>query len=323
MQFFSEDTQIITKFREDVLQGLRAPKKYLNSKYFYDTKGDLLFQKIMHCPEYYLTDCELEIFRNQSDEILKCAHKTTADFDLVELGPGDAFKSVFLLEKIAESQQNLNYIPIDISDHIIRNLKKVIPEKFGNISVEGLTGEYLPMLEKIKRNPSSGRNKLILFLGSSLGNMDFHAGITFLKNLKSMLFSGDLLLLGLDLVKKPELILNAYNDRGGFTKAFNLNLLERINRELDGDFNTRRFSHFPVFDVAAKSCKSFVISLMRQDVTVSGQLISFQEKETIFMEISQKYDSESIQEMAIQAGFSIIHHFYDSKKQFVDVLLKA
>lgn len=310
-------------FKQDVLTGLSASNKYLQAKYFYDTQGDYLFQKIMHCPEYYLTNCELEILSRQVNDILDICQKQIKEFDVVELGPGDAIKSIFLLEKLVQRQETLTYLPIDISNHIIQTLTKNISEKIKGTQVKGLPGEYLEMLAQIKEHHLPGRNKLVLFLGSSLGNMEFKEGITFLKKLRDMLYPGDLLLLGLDLAKAPEIILSAYNDKANITKEFNLNLLHRINRELNGNFNVERFSHFPIYDIQNNACKSYLISLMEQEVQIAGQSVSFLEKETIHMEISQKYDRNSIQKMLEQTGFALIHHFFDSKNWFVDTLWQA
>lgn len=314
---------IPVSFKEDVLFGLGAIRKHLQAKYFYDSRGDYLFQQIMHCPEYYLTDCELEILSQQTTGIIDTCSQQINSFDIVELGPGDAFKSIFLLKQLVRQQASFTYIPIDISAHVINTLAEKLPSDIKGIKVNGLTGEYLKMLAQTKENKCASKNKLVLFLGSSLGNMSFDEGIIFLKKLKAMLQPGDLLLMGLDLVKQPEIILEAYNDKAGYTKSFNLNLLSRINKELEGNFKLERFAHFPVFDIQSKACKSYLISLMKQEVTVAGRIFSFEEQETIFMEISQKYDSESIRQMLEQTGFSLVHNFYDTKNWFVDTLWKA
>lgn len=310
-------------FKKEVLAGLSLPQKRLYSKYFYNAEGDRLFQKIMHCPEYYLTNCELEILSQKSKDVLDACFEATPGLDLVELGPGDAYKSIYLLRELSKRQKELNYFPIDISSHVIDRLIATVPSQLPNCRVAGLPGEYLPMLQKVDAATSNKRTRLVLFLGSSLGNMGFDAGIIFLKEIRSMLNSGDLLLLGLDLVKEEELILNAYNDKSGFTKAFNLNLLTRINEELDGNFKLDTFSHFPVFEKRTKACKSYLISLTEQEVEVAGQKIAFGEKENILMEISQKYDLDGMNEMMLQSGFSLVQHFFDSKDWFVDTLWKA
>lgn len=324
MQFSSENPSINTTFKNDVLQGLAAKPKFQNAKYFYDAHGDALFQKIMHCPEYYLTDCELEILKEQSEAILKkCMGSGEEHLDIVELGPGDAFKSIHLLRKLAKLQPSFSYFPIDISQNVIDNLSENIPKRVASIQMKGLVGEYMKMLDELKGNPETNGRKLVLFLGSSLGNMDFTEGLVFLKQLKAFLQPGDFLLMGLDLVKAPEIILNAYNDTGGLTKAFNLNLLTRINRELDGDFNISQFAHFPVFERSTNACKSYLISLIEQEVTVAGQKFRFEERETIYMEISQKYNDDNIHKMLEQTGFSLVQHFYDNKNWFVDTLWQA
>lgn len=318
-----KNSSSVEHFREDTLNGLRARNKTLSAKYFYDAKGDVIFQKIMRCPEYYLTNCELEILSRQTTDILSLCRKNGNDIDLVELGPGDAFKSIYLLENLAGSSGELLYIPIDISSHVVTSLEKEIPEKIKNVRVKGMPGEYLEMLSLLKENNSRAKKKLILFLGSSMGNMDRQSTLLFLQNLRKLLHPGDLFLLGVDLIKDPEIILEAYNDRAGFTKEFNLNLLLRINKELQGNFHTGRFSHFPVYDTDMHACKSYLVSLMQQEVIVSGETFSFAERETIYMEMSQKYDLSTLEELARQAGFMVLHHFLDSKRWFVDSLWKA
>jgi len=322
MAFSSTSSTLKNDFRTDVLRGLRSDKKFLLAKYFYDAAGDILFQKIMHCPEYYPTDCELEILREQSATILSHCLTPNKQLDMVELGAGDAFKSIFLLKELERQEGDFQYFPIDISKHVIADLEQKIPLRVKNVQVKGFAGEYLEMLASI-RQTSSDRNKLVLFLGSSLGNMNFEEGIQFLKEVKSYLRPGDFFLLGLDLVKTPEIILNAYNDATGYTKAFNLNLLTRINRELGGNFKLGQFAHFPIYETKTKACKSYLISLLDQEVKIDGEIFHFDEKEQIYMEISQKYDEEGILEMLKATGFQFVHNFFDTKKWFVDTLWKV
>ena len=307
-------------FEKDVIRGLQATPKYLQSKYFYNKEGDRLFQKIMHCPEYYLTDCELEIFKEQSEQIIQLCQNQIGQFDIVELGAVDAFKSKYLLKAYQNIDSEFTYFPIDISQNIIRTLENKLPEAIPQLKIHGYTGEYLSMLSLLQQERKSERKKLVLFLGSSLGNMNYREGIQFLNKVRNILKPGDLLLLGLDLVKKPEIILCAYNDKEGYTKAFNLNLLERINRKLGGNFHLDCFAHFPTYDIENKACKSYLISLVAQQVQIGNHLIHFQERETIHMETSQKYDSESIRTMMNESNFTFIDYFYDSKKWFVDTL---
>lgn len=310
-------------FLDDVLRGLAAPAKHLSSKYFYDEVGDRLFQRIMRCPEYYLTDCELEILRTHPEAIVDRCLAPGTPLDIVELGPGDAFKSTFLLEALARRRSATTYIPIDISPHVVGELERTLPQRVPGLRVEGHVGEYLKMLGRTQDATPAHHRRLVLFLGSSLGNMGLPESLAFLKELRQMLRPGDLLLLGLDLVKEPELILAAYNDAEGFTRAFNQNLLTRINRELGGDFRTGRFGHYPVYDVKAHTCKSYLVSLMRQEVHVAGHTFIFGEQETIHTEVSQKYDRATIRHLQEQSGFTLVQHFHDARGWFTDTLWQA
>jgi L-histidine N-alpha-methyltransferase len=255
-----------TQFGTEILAGLRAMPKYLPSKYFYDKAGDRIFQEIMNCDEYYLFDCELEIFRKRTAELAAAIMAPRSSFDLIELGPGDCKKTAFLLRHLVLAGASLTYIPIDISSNVINHLQTQLPMKIAGLTVRGLNGEYLSMIKEATK--ASGRRKVVLFLGSNLGNMSPAEARIFCRKLRCHLRPGDLALIGLDLKKCPDVILAAYNDKGGITKRFNLNLLERINRELNADFDIGQFEHFPVYDRSSGACKSYLISLVDQQVTL-------------------------------------------------------
>ncbi len=316
-------TEILTSFAKDTLEGLKARPKHLSSKYFYDKQGDRLFQEIMHCPEYYLTNCEKEILTRQKGKITRMLLQQSADFDVVELGAGDCYKSVHLLESIALTVNEYTFFPIDISSSITSFLQKKLPPLLPSVRIKGLTGPYIEMLGKAY--DLSQKPKLILFLGSSIGNMTSEESLSFLSAVKKQMKRGDLLLIGFDLKKHPQTILNAYNDSQGWTKAFNLNLLERINRELKADFNIDHFDHYPTYDPDTGLCKSYLVSLKKQVVHLSHleALIPFEKDETILMEKSQKYTLPQLQKMAAQTGFQPLGQFTDRKAWFTDVLWKA
>jgi uncharacterized SAM-dependent methyltransferase len=171
-----------------------------------------------------------------------------------------------------------------------------------------------------KANERSVKPKLVLFLGSNIGNMFPEDALTFCDKLKSHLQPGDLLLIGFDLKKDPQTILNAYNDSQGFTRNFNLNLLTRINRELAGNFDLAAFTHFPTYNPQTGSCQSYLVSRKQQAVAIDKQVITFEENECIHMEISQKYTVEQTDALANATGFSPLHYYYDSKRWFLDVI---
>ncbi len=310
------------RFLEDVLKGLQSAPKYLQSKYFYDKKGDELFQSIMNCEEYYLTDCELEIFSEQTASLADIIIQQHPDFDVVELGAGDAVKSVYLLKELVTKKAISTYFPVDISNHIIDLLHEKLPEEVPHLNIHGLNGEYLEMLRSAKK--ISDKIKLVLFLGSNIGNISLQDVPFFCKELRAQLSPGDMVLIGIDLKKNPKQILAAYNDSKGYTEQFNLNLLQRINTELKGDFNLDAFDHYATYDPQSGACKSYLVSLQNQDVHIGeNSTISFGENETIFMEISQKYTVGQTNEIAVDSGFIPVAHFFDKNKWFVDVIWKC
>lgn len=305
-------------FYHEVINGLRAENKYLSSKYFYDEAGDKLFQQIMACPEYYPTRCEMEILQHQSQNMVHLFREYDHSCDLIELGPGDATKSWHLLKELQKEKVPFTYYPIDISSNVIHWLEDRLPASLPGIRLHGLNGEYMEKMEQVGTF-SSGR-KVVLFMGANIGNMTMPQATFFCRQLHDRMQPGDLLLIGFDLKKHPKTILDAYNDRQGITRAFNLNLLSRINRELGADFNPEQFEHYPVYDPGSGTCKSYLISLMAQEVHIGDNTISFRENEPLYMEISQKYTLAETAQMAAHSGFKPIHTFLDSKKWFADVL---
>lgn len=307
----------VDSFRTDVLEGLKNSPKRLSSKYFYDKTGDQLFQEIMAMPEYYLTRCELDIFKNKTADLARLIIPENEPFDLIELGAGDAMKSTFLLKHLVEKGIQFTYMPIDISGNILSILKEKLSRELPDLEIAALEGEYFEMLQKASL---SGRKKVILFLGSNIGNMNPEEAEHFFHSLNRNLTSGDRVLVGFDLKKNPHTILNAYNDGKGVTAAFNLNLLTRINRELDADFDLKQFQHYQTYDPISGACKSYLVSLQKQTVKIENDSILFEENELIDMEISQKFSEERIEELREESGFKRIGEIKDSKKWFVDTV---
>lgn len=304
------------RFRSEVWEGLSEDPKKLSSKYFYDKTGDHLFQKIMAMPEYYLTKCELDIFQNKTDEIVKAISNINESFDLIELGAGDAMKSSFLLKKLVEKGADFTYMPIDISGNILSVLQENMNQKIPELKVFPLEGEYFDMLDKATY--ISKRKKVVLFLGGNIGNMDIEEARHFCGEVKRKLNPGDLFLLGFDLKKNPHTILAAYNDSAGLTASFNLNLLTRINRELHANFEVEQFQHYQTYDPVSGACRSFLVSLCDQKVQIENRSFYFKENELIDMEISQKFSEQDIKKLAKDSGFHILNEIKDSKNWFVD-----
>lgn len=310
-----------TEFLHETLEGLNAEPKRMYSKYFYDEAGDVIFQQIMDMEEYYLTNAEMEIMKHQANEIADSVSGDDSAFDLIELGAGDATKSIHLLKALIDKKLDFKYFPIDISAHVISELELNLPAKLPALNFEGLNGDYFKMLKKATE--LSDKKKVVLFMGANIGNMDIDEAQTFCAGLKHLLSPNDILIIGFDLKKNPKKILDAYSDKAGITRAFNLNLLTRINRELDGNFNTNAFEHYASYNPENGACKSYLISLQNQKVTIGNADFHFEKDEYILMEISQKYSKQEIEELANASGFKVVQYFSDQQHYFVDAVWKV
>lgn len=310
-------------FAEDVLAGLSSTPKFLSSKYFYDDEGSRLFQEIMKLPEYYLTRAEMEIFQTQTGEIFEAfntAHEES--FDLIELGAGDGTKTSLLVEYFLARKADFRYIPIDISAEALNFLTEKFERQFPALSVSAEQGDYFRTLETF--NEKSDRKKIILFLGSNIGNFSEQQALGFFGQLYDVMNPQDFILIGFDLHKNPKTILRAYDDANGVTAKFNLNLLKRINRELGGNFDIEEFSHYATYHPTERAARSFLISQRVQKVYIEAldKTFEFRQWEPIFMEISQKYGVRMIQNLAERSGFEIVENFFDSNNFYTDSLWK-
>ncbi|GLU55283.1 dimethylhistidine N-methyltransferase [Dyadobacter frigoris] len=311
----------IEKFYQEVLEGLGSIPKRLQSKYFYDQQGDILFQQIMDCPQYYLSRCESEIFQNQAPKMAHFLQSAYDSFDLIELGAGDATKSQFLLQSLTEHQVDFTYMPIDISGYILSVLQDRLESQIPGLDLVPFEGEYFEM--PAQATCFSSRPKVVMLLGANIGNMAPQDARLFCANIRKMLKPGDLAIIGFDLKKQPQVILDAYNDEGGITSRFNLNLLTRINKELHGNFNLNNFVHYQTYDPGNGACKSYLVSLCDHTVTIADHSIKFNRDETIFMEVSQKYQLPEIDELARYVHFEPIYRCQDLKGWFIDDFWQA
>jgi dimethylhistidine N-methyltransferase len=304
------------QFLSDVIEGLSRTPKKLSSKYFYDARGDELFQNIMAMPEYYLTRCEYEIFETHKQTLLE--RIGTAPFDLVELGAGDGTKTKVLLHYFLQQGVDFQYFPIDISENVLLNLQQDLQIELPHLRVKTLAGDYFETLEHW--TATTGVRKVMLFIGANIGNLTRAQATEFLQHLHRDMSPGDLLLIGFDLKKDPQVILDAYNDPTGITAAFNLNLLHRINRELGADFEVNAFRHWETYNPATGETKSYLVSLQKQAVYLQNQIFYFDAWEAVDVELSLKYSRTDIENLAQATGFQVVQHFSDSKSYFVDTL---
>lgn len=307
------------KFAQEVDAGLSAEPKKLPSKYFYDEKGDELFVEIMNSPEYYLTDCEMQIFKERTDDLVRLLAFDTP-FELIELGAGDGTKTIHLLKALNDTH-TFKYCPIDISQHALDELKKFVNSEISDLDVLPLQGDYFAALDKLEKNSTP---RVMLFLGSNLGNMTDADARSFLQRLSESMQNGDRLLLGVDLKKDPDIILPAYDDSEGVTRAFNLNLLRRINRELDANFDVEAFEHAPLYDPVKGEARSYLVSLKAQEVYIKAidRIVHFDEGEKIHTETSKKYDLDSIKRLTSEYGLNYIEQILDERCYFTDVILR-
>ena len=316
------ETKLDTEFKRDVFAGLTAFPKFLYSKYIYDKKGDRLFQDIMNLDEYYLTNSEFEIFSEYKKAICELFRGNGQGFDLIELGAGDGKKTKVLLEYMNNNGFDFVYKPIDISQNAIDSLQQTLAEELPNVTVRPERGEYFEVLERLHK--FNKRKKVIMVLGSNIGNLLHHRAIEFLARLRNTMNEEDLIFMGFDQKKEPQTILDAYNDPQGVTEAFNKNLLERINRELDGNFDLDKFKHWEVYDPETGTAKSYLVA--QESMTVSIDAISLTVKfdpwETIHTEISQKYDDKVVEWLTEEAGLTAVTSYTDGKGYFKDYFFR-
>ena len=305
-------------FAEDVREGLSMPLKSISSKYFYDDRGSAIFQDIMAMPEYYPTPCEFEILSLQSEQII-----AKLDFDkpfqIVEFGAGDGLKTRQLLKKLIDLALEFSYVPIDISKKAIDDLTESMLLHLPRLNVRPMVGNYFSMMEQLA---SGGASNLFLFLGSNIGNYPNQEADNLMGQFYQNMKYGDKLLTGFDLKKHPAVIRRAYDDTQGITKAFNLNLLTRMNRELGANFKINQFDFYSHYNPLNGEVRSYIVSMTSQQVYFEklSANFSFAQNELIWTELSRKYTLTEIEQMAERSDFQVVGHFLDCKHYFVDSL---
>jgi dimethylhistidine N-methyltransferase len=312
--------EALPSFADDVRRGLSGETKRLFPKYFYDELGSQLFEAICLLPEYYLTRAENEILARAADEIVRCVDGPKT---LLEMGSGSASKTRCIIEAMLKQQNDLLYIPIDISASALETSARVLLQSYPQLRIRAYASDYYDGFAAIS-NEDRGRT-LALFLGSNIGNFDHEEAHTFLRALRNILRTGDALLLGADLRKQKAVLEAAYDDALGVTAAFNLNLLARINRELDADFNLRAFRHYVRYDEAMGRVEVYLESLRAQAVQI-GKLdlgIQFASGERIHTENSYKYDLEGLSKLAAATGFTRARTWLDRAGRFSSNLFLA
>jgi len=312
----------IEEFAEKIRLGLlKGGQKELDCKYFYDEVGSALFDVISRLHEYGLTRAEERLLRRHSEEI---AGRLNLPLIVAELGSGDGRKTRWLLEALAKLQPTTTYCPIEISPTALDRCKRELAH-LKNVRVIGFEKDYLDGLQLVSAGRDPEQRLMVLFFGSTLGNFKREDGVRFLCEVRRLLSVGDALLLGTDLEKSAIQLLMAYDDPLGVTAAFNLNLLARINRELEGDFVLAQFKHEARYNAAERRIEMYLVSLVDQTVRIArgGFEVSFKAGETIWTENSHKFTTEEVVFMAGQSGYSCEIQYVDEQWPFAQSLLFA
>lgn len=314
------------EFELDVLAGLASPEKFLHFKYFYDDLGSDLFDEICRQPEYYPTRTEAAILRQFAPKI---ADLVQADeVSVVELGSGSGVKTRILIREMTAKKNRVCYFPIDISQKSLKENSEMLRSEFPEIEVVDIAKDYVHGIREVNTIISANdagmpQTKLFLFLGSSIGNFEPRQVVSFLRTVKENMQPGDLFLVGFDLHKDKRILDAAYNDRNGVTARFNLNLLERINAELQGQFILSKFSHIAYYNEQMRRIEMHLLSKQDQQVYVGalGRHFRFRKGESIHTENSYKFEPDQIKKIASESGFSVKEFFTNVDKWFGLALL--
>jgi dimethylhistidine N-methyltransferase len=318
LQYFKpHSTKIEKTFADEIFSSLNRDSKYVNPKFFYDKKGSSLFEKICDLPEYYPTRTEIKILKNIESDLLQYLDDS---FRLVELGSGSSTKTRLILDILDKIQNAIEYFPIDISE-ILTESSELLQRDYQDLKITGIIDTYEGGLEFIEKYDD--KKNLIIFLGSSFGNFTPNEGKTFLQKINSIMKNDDLFLIGLDLVKDKKILEDAYDDSQGITAKFNLNVLSRINDELDADFVLNNFKHVAKYNEKDQRVEMYLKSLVNQSVIISKANLSLKLKqgELIHTEHSHKYKISQIKELMDETGFIIRQNWLDANNHYALTLV--
>jgi dimethylhistidine N-methyltransferase len=313
LRYFKPHASRIEKtFAEEISFSLNRRCKFISPKFFYDKRGSDLFEKICMLPEYYPTKTEIVILKKLQNELPSYLDK---NFRVVELGSGAAVKTRIILDIFSKIHDVVEYFPIDISEILAESSENLLKD-YDHLHITGIIDTYESGLEFLKNYDE--KKNLILFLGSSFGNFSPVDGHEFLQKINSTMKKGDLFLIGLDLVKDKQILESAYDDSQGITAEFNLNVLSRINDELDADFNLNNFSHHSLYNENDQRIEMYLKSLVNQSVVISKSnlLLNLEKDELIHTEYSHKYTLSDISKLLDDVGFDIKHTWLDDKNHF-------
>ena len=305
-------TKIEKSFAEEISYSLNQNSKFINPKFFYDKKGSELFESICLLPEYYPTRTEISILKKLKHDLPSYLDE---NINLVELGSGTSVKTRLILDIFTKLQPKTEYFPIDISEILTESSEQLLKD-YDTLHITGIIDTYEGGLEFLKSYDD--KKNLILFLGSSFGNFTPDDGKLFLEKIFSTMKSGDLFLIGLDLVKDKNILESAYDDSQGVTAKFNLNVLSRINDELDADFDINNFSHYSIYNENDQRIEMNLKSLVSQSVIIgkSNLSLNLDKGELIHTEYSHKYHISQIKKLLSDVGFEFKNMWLDDEKHF-------
>jgi dimethylhistidine N-methyltransferase len=297
------------RFLAEVLNGLKKPQKELPSKYFYDEHGSMLFEQICSMDEYYIPRTEESIMHSRIEEMAELIGPNAL---IIEYGCGDCKKVRFLLDHLYDPAA---FIPIDISREQLTQVTKELHADYSKLEVLPVCADYTSSFE-LPRAKKTPNRTVVFFPGSTISNFDILPAKHFLDHLSDVVGSGGVLIIGVDLKKDVSTLHRAYNDSGGVTAAFNLNLLERLNRELDCNFQLDCFQHYAFYNPRESRIEMHLVSMCRQVIKVDGTAIDFSKGESIWTESSYKYTVEEFREMAAASGFHVERTWTDERDWF-------
>ena len=308
-----------TEFLNDVISGLTQQQKTLPCKYFYDDKGAALFEQITSLQEYYVTRTELSILEQYSQSI---AQMLPENLSIIEPGCGSGKKVAYLLAHMANVK---TFVPFEISEEMLSYSLAHLSPLFPDLAISPLLGDFThsQMVKQLTKDTAlDSQTNLVYFPGSTLGNFAPVKAIEIMNNFHRLCGLNGYVLIGIDLVKERQVLLNAYNDKAGVTAAFNKNLLQRINNELNGTFNLDNFSHESRFNEQHSRIEMHLVSNCNQSVVINDQQIDFIEGESIHTENSHKYTLESFKQLAAQANLKLEQTWQDDSNYFALCLLR-
>lgn len=303
--------QALHDFRDDVLEGLSSLPRRLPCRYFYDLEGSRLFDRICDLPEYYLTRCEEAILAESMKEIVDSIPRGAL---LAELGSGASRKTRRFIDALIARDGELTYIPVDVSAEFLEKTSRALESDYASLNCRPIAGDFTKGIARL--HALADEPVTLLFLGSSLGNFEPREQAEFVRMVGEALRPGDTFLLGLDLVKERSVLEAAYNDRQGVTARFNLNLLARINRELDGTFDLRNWEHLALWNEKMRRIEMYLAALRPERFSVAGREFGVGTGDRILTEYSHKFTPSGIGELAASGGMRLVRSWVDPQGWF-------